>query len=73
MLGTMPPPKKKPGEGKKLKNPDILFIRMDLATQAALAAFIADQEVPPERPAVGLIALQKFLAERGYLKLPDKS
>lgn len=65
MLASMPPKKKNPP--KPLKNPELLFIRMDPETMTALAAYIDSFEVKPERPAVGLAALRNFLSERGYL------
>jgi hypothetical protein len=67
---TLMPPKKKPG--KALKNPEQVLMRMDPETQAAFEAFIAAQKVPPERPAVTLIALRLFLASEGFLALPPK-
>ncbi len=70
MLDLMP--NKKQGSGRKLKNPEQVLIRMDPETQTALEAYIAAQTVPPERPAVALTALRRFLSEQGFLKAPAK-
>ncbi len=73
MLTTMPPPKKKPGRvGRKPKNPGMLMLRLDADTVAALEAYIVAQEVPPERTAVGLTALRRFLSDKGFLKAHPK-
>ncbi len=63
-------PKAPKASGGKPKGPT-LFIRMTQAHENALAAFIAAQAVSPERPAVGLKALEEFLAKHGYW--PPKS
>lgn len=68
MLETMPPPKKKPNQPKRVPNPNAVFVRLDDETGAALAKFVAAQKVPPERTAVIVIALRQFLAAEGYLK-----
>jgi hypothetical protein len=71
MLGTMPPKKRKPDRvGRAPKNPGMLLLRLDEDTVAALTAYLASLEVPPERTAVGLAALRKFLAERGFPPKP---
>ena len=62
MLAVMPPQKR-----KELKNPDLVFVRMDNETRLAFEKFIASQPVTPERPAVVLTALRAFLVQHGYL------
>ncbi len=68
MPDLMAPPRK--GSSKKLKNPEQVLVRMDPETQTALEKYIASQVVPPERPAVVLIALRRFLVEQGCLAPP---
>jgi hypothetical protein len=65
MLNTMPRPKK--DTAKKLVNPEQVLIRMDKETQSAFEAYLAAQDVAPERPAVVLAALREFLVSRKYL------
>lgn len=67
MLDTMPKPRKSepPKPVSKPRGP-VLFIRLDGDTEAALVAFIAAQDVEPDRSAVGLKALRGFLRERGF-------
>lgn len=67
MLAIMPAPKRKP---KELKNPEMVFVRMDDETRGAFEKFIAAQPVTPERPAVVLTALREFLQKHGYLPRP---
>jgi hypothetical protein len=69
-MNALMEPKKPKGSGKKLKNPEQVMIRMDAETQSALEKFIAAQKVPPDRPAVALIALRLFLQAEGFLKPP---
>lgn len=69
-MNSLMEPKKPKGSGKKLKNPEQVLVRMDPETQAALEKYIVDQTVPPERPAVALVALRHFLSSRGYLPKP---
>jgi hypothetical protein len=64
MLAVMSEPSKKPRE---LKNPEMVFVRMDDETRAAFEKFMGDQPVTPERPAVVLTALRDFLRRLGYL------
>ena len=44
----------------------VLFIRLDADTEAALVAYIAAQDVEPDRSAVGKKALHEFLSKRGH-------
>lgn len=56
-----------PSKPAKKRGP-VLFITLDDETEAGLVAYIASHEVPPDRSAVGLVALRQFLTERKYLK-----
>lgn len=47
-----------------------VFVTLDDDTEAALEKFRGDQVVPPDRAAVTLKGLQKFLEEQGYFKPP---
>jgi hypothetical protein len=67
MLDTMPAKRNRP---KELKNPEMVFVRMDDGTRAAFEKFVSDQPVTPERPAVVLTALRLFLQQHGYLPKP---
>jgi hypothetical protein len=67
MLASMPAKRNKP---KELKNPEMVFVRMDDETRAAFEKFVAAQPVTPERPAVVLTALREFLQRWGFLPKP---
>ncbi len=62
-------PKPAPKSAKKPRGP-ILHMRVPVEVEAALLAYIAAQDAPPDRTAVGLAALRAFLAVRGFLKPP---
>jgi biopolymer transport protein ExbD len=47
------------------EKPKPVYLRIDADTDAALASYISKQQVPPERTAVTLAALRKFLREQG--------
>jgi len=64
MLDTMPKPRKQTTEPKH--RGAVLFIRLDADTEAALVAYIAAQDVEPDRSAVGKKALHEFLSKRGH-------
>lgn len=69
LVGTMTTPKKpRGGAGKPAKKPrgPVVFISLDDDTEAALQSFIAAQPVSPDRAAVGLTALRRFLSEHGH-------
>jgi len=63
--------RKKPAKktSPKKRGP-VLFVTMDEQTDAELQAYIAAQDVGPDRSAVGLKALREFLVSRGFRK-PD--
>jgi hypothetical protein len=64
--------KRKSSEGKGAKPPRlVLFVSLTRADEDALQAYIAEQDVSPDRSAVGLKALHEFLAKRGHW--PPKS
>lgn len=65
MIGMADPPKKKKPSKSKGRNP-VVFLTLDLATDAALQAFIAAQPVEPDRSAVALKALRRFLMDQGF-------
>lgn len=46
--------------------PASIYVRLDLPTTNALAAFVESQVVPPSNAAVAVKALQAFLAQHGY-------
>ena len=60
-MGKQKPQKPDPDPGK----PPPLFVRIDRPLHEAIQAFIAAQEVPPDRTAVVVTALQQFLARHG--------
>lgn len=70
MSATMTEPKKPKRTGKDKKPRAVVFITLDDATAAALEEFIAAQPVEPDRAAVGLKALRRFLTDQGF---PPKS
>lgn len=57
---------------KEKDRPPAMYFRLDDATNAAIAAFIKSQRVPPTQPAVGLQALHEFLQREGFWP-PKKS
>jgi hypothetical protein len=72
LTATMPSKKKSGKRSKRPPNPNAIFLTLDDETAAALVAFIDDQKVPPERTAVVLHALRRFLAAEGFLKPAPK-
>jgi hypothetical protein len=64
----MPKPKKDKNEPEQ---PHTMLLRLDRATWAALAAYLASHDVPPKRNPVVVSALRRFLADRGFW--PPKS
>ncbi len=62
---VMAPPKKPAKKPAKKRGP-VLFITMDEGTDAELHAYLAAQDVAPDRSAVGLKALREFLVSRGF-------
>lgn len=63
MLDLMSKPKKsKPSRDRG----PVLFLRLPEETEAAILAYIAAQDVPPDKTAVGLAAIHEFLAKRGF-------
>lgn len=67
MIGAMSK-RKKPGpapSGTAKERGPILYLRLDDALEAAIQKFIKAQVVPPDRTAVGIIALQQFLERQG--------
>ena len=70
MTGMAKERPKKAEADQPARKRDTVFISLDSETGAALAAFISDQPVEPDRAAVGLKALRLFLKEQGYLPRP---
>lgn len=70
MVGMAEKPRKTAASKPAKKRGPVLFMTLDAETEAALVAYIAAQEVEPDRSAVGIKALRLFLSERKYLK-PD--
>lgn len=69
----MSTPKKKKDAAPVAKSRGTTFsLRLGPDREAALARFIESQEVPPEKTAVILRALDKFLAEKGLLPPADR-
>lgn len=68
MNGTMP---KKPPKPAKEPKP-VLYLRLTDEDESTLQEYIAAQDAPPDRQAVGLAALREFFQRRGYPK-PTKS
>ncbi len=71
MIPVMSKQKKQPATDAKKPNP-ILYLRLDDDTEAALQAFLARQEVKPDRTAVGMTALHQFLAKHNLWPYPPK-
>ena len=76
MLGTMPKPPKKPNKtsgssAREPKHPNVVLVRLLDPDVAGLRSYMESLKVPPERPAVLLVALREFLAREGHY--PPKS
>ena len=66
-MPTMSKPQKKPAPNPaKGGKPPVLYIRPTHAHEAALQAYIAAQDTPPERTTVAVRALEHFLEARGF-------
>lgn len=70
IAGMSKQPAKKPKRDKE--SVPVVYLRLDDDTDTALRAYIAAQEVPPDRAAVGMTALRQFLAKHGVYP-PKKS
>jgi hypothetical protein len=58
-------PKNPEGTPKKPRGP-VLFIQLTAAEEAALQAYLASLDIPPDRSAVGRRGLHELLAKRGF-------
>jgi len=63
MLSVMSKQRKPSGKSKPRL---VLFVTLTQSDEDALQAYIAAQDVEPDRSAVGLKALHEFLSKRGY-------
>jgi len=76
-MPAMATPKKKTTADTSKPKPSkdrgpVLYLRLSDDDEAALTGYIAAQEVPPDRTAVGLTALRQFLGRHGFGALAPK-
>lgn len=64
-MSVMSKDKPKVNKSAKDRGP-VLYLRMTDADEQGLEAYIAAQEVPPDKNAVGLTALRQFLGRHGF-------
>lgn len=71
-MSNMATPKRKKAEPepKPRRRRPVLQITMPEDVEAGLTAYIAAQDAPPDRTAVGLAALKAFLSARGFWPPP---
>lgn len=55
----------KPSGDADASKPPVLYLRITPEHEAAIQAFLGRQRVRPDRTAVGLTALEEFLAKEG--------
>ena len=65
MLLGMSKKKSQPEQPLPTGRSPVLNVRLGHEREAAIAAFIASQKVPPDKTAVVLAAVDKFLTEEG--------